>query len=386
MEVFQMHEPNPDLATTQEQLDKNIFAVIMAGGVGSRLWPLSRKNQPKQFLDFFGDGTMIEKTVSRLSGVVPIENIFVVTNEKGKSLVKKQLPTLSPKNILVEPVGKNTAPCIALAAAIIKKRNPHASMIVLPADHVINDVALFQQTLKASVEVAEKTDSLVTIGIRPNRPETGYGYIQSEQISNEITTSIKVRFGITANPVKTFAEKPDLETAKKFLESGDFFWNSGVFIWKLSTIYREFQRCMPSLYKDMELIFQACGTRKEKEVIAQVYSCTNSISIDYGVMEKAESVYVMQGEFDWSDAGSWDEIMNFRLQNDRNEIHDNLLLQKTEKVMVLKPKTKTIALIGVEDLIVVDTPDALLICRRGHSQDVKHSVDTLKRKQLEAYM
>lgn len=364
----------------------NAYAVIMAGGSGTRLWPLSRRHLPKQFLDFFGDGTMICKTIDRLKGLILDENIFVVTNRAGKKLVSAQLPHVPKANILVEPSGKNTAPCIALATAVIHKRNENAVMCVLPSDHVIQDVSRFQETLRAAIEVAEKTDALVTIGMKPTRPETGYGYIQAEDTNPELTTSIKVRFGVKAHKVKTFAEKPDIETAKTFLESGDFLWNSGVFIWHLRAIRREFQRSMPQLYLDMETIEKSVGTRAEKKMIESVYSWTHSISIDYGVMEKAESVYVLEGDFDWSDAGSWDEVMKFRDHDLEKEENKNLLLHDSPNTLVFKPKGKSIAVIGIEDALVIETADALLICKRGRSQDVKNIVDALKRKEMEQYI
>ncbi len=364
----------------------NLYAVIMAGGSGTRLWPLSRRHLPKQFLDFFGDGTMICKTVERLKGLVRDENIIIVTNPSGRKLVRKQLPQIPRRNIIVEPVGRNTAPCIALATAFIKKRNPNGVMCVLPSDHIIQNVERFQETLRAAVEVAERTSALVTIGIKPTRPETGYGYIQAEDSNPELTTSIKVRFGVKAHKVKTFAEKPDIETAQRFLESGDFFWNSGVFVWHVHAICREFERSMPQLYLDMKSIENAIGTRAEKRTIENVYSWTHSISIDYGVMEKADCVYVLEGDFDWSDAGSWDEIMKFRKPNLAHEEHRNLLLYDSPNTLVFKPKHKTIAIIGIEDAIVVETADALLICKRGRSQEVKNIVDVLKRKEMEEYI
>ncbi len=363
---------------------QNVYAVIMAGGIGSRLWPLSRRKLPKQFLDIFGDGTMIAKTVARLGGVVPTQNIFIVTNKTGKALVRKQLPTIPRKNILVEPTGRNTAPCIALATAFIKKQNPNAVVCTFPSDHLIQNEEMFRQTLRAAIEVAECTGALVTIGIKPDRPETGYGYIQAEQNHEEISTSIKVRFGIHAHKVRTFAEKPDYETAKGFLASGDFLWNSGIFVWRVESISREMQRCVPQLYMDMQVIMNDVGTRKEKKTIENVYSWVHPISIDYAVMEKAETVYVLEGAFDWSDAGSWDEIMKFKLSDAPED--EKVFMYNSKNVLAVKPKHKTIAVVDVDDILVIETGDALLICKRGQSQDVKHIVDMLKRKQLEEYM
>ncbi|MBC8043560.1 MAG: NTP transferase domain-containing protein [Rhizobacter sp.] len=383
-----IHSGHASNKTGDKITDKNLYAVIMAGGVGSRLWPLSRKKMPKQFLDFFGDGTMIAKTIERLHGLVPVENIFIVTNKSGKAIIRKQLPAIKSRNIIVEPVGRNTAPCIALATCFIQKQNPDATMVVLPADHLIQNIDLFQRTLAAAIETANKTNALVTLGIKPTRPETGYGYIQSQEGDPELAAAISVRFGINAHRVKTFAEKPDLETAQGFLNSGDFLWNSGMFVWRAESIANEIARSLPDLHNDMEMLTATIGTKQEKKVIEDVYSWTHSVSIDYGVMEKAESVYVLEADFDWSDVGSWDEVMKLRQRDENgNSIGDEkLFLHKTTNTVILKPKHKAVAIVGLEDVIVVDTEDALLICKRGHSQDVKHIVDTIKRKQLEEHI
>jgi len=373
----------------EQQEKPELFAVIMAGGVGSRLWPLSRKNYPKQFLDFLGDGTMISKTINRLKGLVPLNNIFVVTNKVGANLTQKCVPELDEKNIIIEPAGKNTAPCIALATAYIKKRNPNSTTIVLPADHLIMDIDRFQDTLKASVEIANRSFALVTLGIKPTRPETGYGYIQADDVKTDLSNAIEDMFDVKAHKVKTFAEKPDLETANIFLKSGDFLWNSGVFIWHNNSITREFEVNMPELYKDLVAIQDAIGTSEEYETIEKIYTWTHPISIDYGIMEKADPVFVIESTFDWSDLGSWDEVAKLREQEHSEELNEeDGLLQKvdSEHTIVMKPKNKAVAIIGADDLIVVDTDDALLICKREHSQKVKLVVDTLKRKQQEEHI
>jgi mannose-1-phosphate guanylyltransferase len=376
-----IHQQTPQPEYPREE---HLYAVIMAGGLGSRLWPLSRRKMPKQFLDFFGDGSMIAKTVARLDGIIKPENILIITNKSGKVLTKKQLPHIPMRNIIVEPAGRNTAPCIALATVYIKKRCPDAIACVLPADHLISDVKLFQQTLRAAIETAARTEALVTIGIKPDRPETGYGYIQVNQEHTDLTTSIKVRFGINAHKVKTFAEKPDLDTAKQFLQSGDFLWNSGVFVWRVDSIIKEYRRYLPQIYFDMQNILQAIGTRKEKRVIENFYSWVHPISIDYGVMEKAESVYVLEGDFGWSDAGSWDEI--FRHLTHEHIMDESIVLNEAQNVFAIRPKGKSIAVVGIDDVLVIDTKDALLICKRGRSQEVKTVVDALKRRQLEEFM
>ncbi len=379
------------MSEIQDQVHEKpeLFSVIMAGGVGSRLWPLSRKNHPKQFIDFLGDGTMISKTIERLRGLVPLENIMVVTNKLGGDLTKECVPDLPHENIIVEPTGKNTAPCIALATAYIKKRNPNSTTIVLPADHLIMDTVRFQDTLKASIEIANRSFALVTLGIKPTRPETGYGYIQADDTKTDLLNTIEDMFDIRAHRVKTFAEKPDLEMANVFLNSGDFLWNSGVFIWHNSSITREFEHNMPELYKDMMAIYDSIGCSEEKETIEKIYTWTHPISIDYGIMEKADPVFVIESTFNWSDLGSWDEVAKLRRQELNGETQDEdglLQMVDSHQTVVVKPEHKAVAIIGADDLIVVDTKDALLICKREHSQKVKSVVDTLKRKQQEDYI
>ena len=369
-------------------MKKHVYALIMAGGLGKQLWPVSRKKMPKQFVDLFDEGTMIAKTVHRIRGTVNDDNIFIITSEQGRKLISASLGSFRPDNIIVEPSSRNTAPCIALATAHIKKRDPDAVTIVLPSDHFVHDDKAFIHILEAGIEIASAKEGLVTIGIKADRPETEYGYIQVDE-----KLSIPMAFSAGCEDMlfraKAFAEKPDLNTAMEFLESHDFYWNSGVFIWHIDAISREFERSMPDLYKDLLTIYDSLGTENEHKVIEDVYSWIHPISIDYGIMEKADPVFVLTGEFGWTDLGSWDEVMKVagRRSSPPDEKQDDLLVQiDCENVFVKKPAGKVVCTIGISDVIIVETDNALLICKKGHSQSVSDVVDILRRDGLEKYL
>ncbi len=356
-----------------------MYAVIMAGGIGTRFWPRSRVKRPKQLLNIFDNHTMIQATVRRLDQVISHNNIFVVTTKPQQDEIKRQLPFLKSHNLIIEPKGKNTAPCIGLAAIILKQKDPDAIMVVLPADHRIEKERLFQEALIVAESLAKKDDCLVTLGINPTYPSTGYGYIQK----NEHLATIN---GIESYKVKTFAEKPDKTTAERFLKSGDFFWNSGMFIWKASTILTEIERSLPELYDGLMEIQQALGTKSEKEIINKVYCQIRSISIDYGVMENANNVIVLKGDFDWNDLGSWEEVYKISTKDEhKNVVIGNHFLIDSKGCFIDAPK-KFIAAVGIENLIVVETDDALLLCPRSKAQDVKELVDAMNRKNLDLYL
>ena len=369
-------------------LSLHVYAVIMAGGIGKTLWPVSRKKMPKQFVDLFDEGTMIAKTVERISGIVLKDNIFIITSELGRKLISASFDSFNPDNIIVEPSSKNTAPCIALATAHIKKRDSDAVTIVLPSDHLVLDEEAFTRIVTAGIEMAQGKDALVTIGIKADRPETDYGYIQAdEEMPLPIPFSSGCDFMLFR--VKAFAEKPDFTTAVEFLESKDFYWNSGIFIWHIDAISREFERSMPDLYKDLLNIYESLGTEQEHDVIEHVYSWIHPISIDYGIMEKADPVFVLTGEFGWTDLGSWDEVLKVagRRSLISEEQADHRLVQvDCDNVFVRKPEGKVVCLIGISDVIVVETDDALLICSKGASNRVGDIVDTLRREGLEEYL
>ena len=345
-----------------------LYAVIMAGGVGSRFWPRSKRHKPKQLLRIFGENTMIQDTAKRLEGMVKMENIFIVTNQIQKDRVSEQLPNIPEQNIIAEPFGKNTAACIGLASIIIHNKNKDAITIILPADHLIHENDIFQNILYRSAEFAEKSKGLVTIGINPTRPETGYGYIQF--IDHEIDNGIY--------KVQTFAEKPNLSTAHRFIESGDFLWNSGMFIWNTEVILNEIKQHLPELYDGLIEIEKSIGTNSFNETLKDVYGRLKSISIDYGIMEKSNKVYLTKGNFSWSDVGSWEEVyqLSSKNQNGNAEIGD-VYAENTFGSYIFSPQKFT-ALIGVENLIVINTHDSLLICNRDNVQNVKNIVDYLK--------
>ncbi len=344
-----------------------IFAIIMAGGVGSRFWPRSRVRNPKQLLKIFGDDTMIQSSVKRLEGIVPNENIFIITNKVQKLRVKDQLPQIPIENIIDEPFGKNTAPCIGLASLFVKRKNPEAVTVVLPADHLIQDIEQFQFNVLQAAEFAYKNKGLVTIGIVPTRPETGYGYIQIDETKK--TDSVY--------KVTTFAEKPNLETAKRFIESGDFMWNSGMFIWRVDVILEEIKNLLPDLYLGLETIEKSIENGNYEKTLVKVYGQLAKISIDYGVMEKSKNVYLVKGNFDWNDVGSWESVYQLSSKDKEGNAKVGEVYCRNTKNSYIYSLNKFSAIIGVEDLIVINTPDALLVCRRQDAQDVKSVVDYL---------
>ena len=360
----------------------NIYAVIMAGGVGSRFWPRSRERSPKQLMEIVGERTMIQNAVGRLNGFVPPENIFVVTNKLQKNVVITQLPGIPVENIVAEPIGRNTAPCIGLAAMFVRRLDPDGVMIVLPSDHIVLDEKEFLRVLKVGVDVAHKNSSLITIGIQPTHPETGYGYIQivdEERSENGILPQ-----GVFK--VKTFAEKPNLATAQKFVESGDFFWNSGIFIWRADVILKEIKQSLPELYDHLMSIEPSLGTPFLDQSLEHAYGLMRGVSIDYGVMEKATNTYVIRGDFGWSDVGSWDEVYRLSSKDEHgNSLHGRVISFNTKNSYILT-SDKLVATVGVDDLIIISTEDSLLICKRGASQDVKEIVDHIRRKQMNDYL
>lgn len=355
------------------------YGVIMAGGVGARFWPLSRERKPKQFLSIFGNESLIEMTFDRIRKIVDKDNIFVVTNAMQQHAINEKLSDLPQENIIIEPIGRNTAPCIGLAAIHIKHRDPDATMVIVPADHIIQNVDEYARVMKNAIEVANETGHLVTIGIEPTRPETGYGYIQYIDESEKKNPYVKNG----AYRVKTFAEKPNLSTAERFLESGDFLWNSGMFIWKVNTILEEIRERLPELYDGLMMIDGIVTNGNYETTLEQVYRMIRSISIDYGVMEKAERVYVLRGEFGWSDVGSWDEVYRASSKDKHGNAIHGRVVARNSKNNLLHSNNRTIATYGVDDLIVIETEDAILVCKRGESQEVKEVVDYIRRKHLD---
>lgn len=355
----------------------NVYAVIMAGGFGTRFWPRSREKTPKQLLEIVNKGTMIQNTVKRISDLIDPKNILVVTNKMQKQVIATQLPNVPADNIIVEPLGRNTAPCIGLAGLFIRRFDPEAVMVVLPADHIMHDEEEFRRVLRLASWVAYESGKLITVGIQPTRPETGYGYIQVVDEND----GKNPYFERGVYKVKTFAEKPNVETAQKFLESGDFLWNSGMFIWRVDSIMREIQTHLPELYSELLKIDEGIESPKFDNIVETVYRTIRSISIDYGVMEKAREVYVIKGNFGWSDVGSWDEVFRISGKDENgNSVSGQTFLQNTKNTYI-HANGQFVATVGVEDLIIITTDDAVLVCKQGHSQDVKEIVDYLRRKQ-----
>ena len=348
-----------------------VTAVIMAGGRGERFWPKSRGNYPKQFLSLTKDGeTMIQKTVKRLLPMVAMEDVFVVTNVSYAALVKEQLPQLPEENILLEPCARNTAPCIGLAAAVIRKKYGEAMMLVLPSDHLIRYEEMYVDTLRQAVAVAEKEQNLVTIGITPTYPETGYGYINFERDTDLGMPGVY--------RVERFVEKPDLDTAKEYLASHRYLWNSGMFVWKTSSILANIQKLMPDIYEGLERIEAAVGTGSYASVLETEYHAFRSESIDFGVMEKAENIYTLPGSFGWDAGGNWLPVERINPTNESgNYIEGDVITIGTERSTICGGK-RLIAAVGIEDLIVVDTDDAVLICAKDSTQDVKKVIENLK--------
>jgi mannose-1-phosphate guanylyltransferase len=363
-------------------MNKNNYCIIMAGGIGARFWPMSRQNHPKQFIDILGTGeTLIQSTFNRFRKVCPAGNIYIVTNEIYKKQVLAQLPEIGESQVLCEPSRRNTAPCIAYANYRILQINPDANVVVAPSDHIILKEDIFTEVITAALDASEKNDWLLTLGIQPSRPDTGYGYIQfDEGITCETDNRIK--------KVKTFTEKPQIEMAKQFLSSGDFLWNSGIFIWKLKTIMEAFEKYLPEVNQLFRAGTGKYNTPEEDAFIRQTYTMCKSISIDYGVMEKAEDVYVLSSDFGWSDLGTWGSLYDTR-QKDENAntvVGQNVLMYDSHNCIVNMPKDKLVVLHGLDDYIVVEDEGILLVCRKGDEQQIRQFVNDVMIEKGEKYV
>lgn len=351
-------------------MNKNLYVVLMAGGVGVRFWPYSRNSKPKQFLDVLGTGkTLLQSTLDRFAPLCPTENIYVVTHEEHAALVKQQLPQLSDGQILAEPMRKNTAACIAYASYKIYASNPDAVIVVTPSDHLIMKEAEFQEVIKKAADQAKGQDKLITLGISPTRPETGYGYIQYHTDK----TFVK--------KVKTFTEKPELSLAKKFLESGDFVWNSGIFIWGAAAIIKEFHEHLPEMAEVFDEIRPRLGTADEKEAILSAYSQCKNISIDYGIMEKAQNVYVCLGNFTWSDLGSWASIHEISSKDENNNvINANAITYDSRNCIVKGSPDKLIVVQGLNGYLVGEFGNVVIVCEKDKEEQFRRFVNDVKTK------
>ena len=364
------------------EISRNYYCVIMAGGIGARFWPMSRTSHPKQFIDILGTGeTLIQQTYNRFSKIMDPSHIYIVTNELYKDLVKKQIPEITDEQILCEPSRRNTAPCIAYANYRIFLKNPDATIVVAPSDHIILKEETFLQNVLTALEAAKKNDWLLTLGIRPSRPDTGYGYIQFiEESLYEKDPHLK--------KVKTFMEKPNLELAVTFLKCGDFLWNSGIFIWSLKSIMKTFEAFLPEVDVLFKNGLSKYGTPGEKNFIEETYTVCKSISIDYGIMEKANNVYVLAVDFGWSDLGTWGSLYENRLKDQKGNtvIGKNTLLYDTKNCIVNMPEEKVVVLQGLDDYIVVESENVLLVCKKSDEQQIRQFVNDVRMEKGEEFV
>ena len=353
-------------------MNQNNYCVIMAGGVGSRFWPYSRNHRPKQFLDFFGTGrSLLQQTVDRFRPIVPIENVIIVTNVLYRELILEQIPDLRAEQILCEPARRNTAPCIAYAVAHISARTKNANIVVAASDHLILQETEFQRVISVGLDFVEKHDVLLTLGMKPTRPETGYGYIQKSLDSDPIEEKPE---GISM--VKTFTEKPNADLAKVFFESGEFLWNSGIFLWNLQTIRRAFRLYQPQIAEPFSKGENKMGTAEEDAFIREVFPTLPSISVDYGIMEKADNVYVMEASFGWSDLGTWGSLYSLADKdgNGNASLKSQALFYNSRNNIVTLEPGKLAVINGLKDYIVAEADGVLLICKQSDEQFIRQIV------------
>jgi mannose-1-phosphate guanylyltransferase len=358
---------------------KTMYALIMAGGKGTRFWPRSREKKPKHLLKILSGKTILRETVDRIKALVPDENIYVVTSRGHANEVNRLIPEIPAAHVLAEPVGRNTAPCIGLAALHVCKRDPEGVMAVFPSDHFVGHKREFIRIISIAAKMAERGGALITVGVTPTGPEIGYGYVEKGKILARLKNEDIYR-------AKSFREKPDLKKAKTFLRSGQFLWNSGIFVWKASTILGAIKVYLPELHEGLLEIEKALGTRRENDVLKKVYERLAPVSIDYGIMEKSSEVLLVRGDFGWSDVGNWDALWELlEKDEERNVVIGQGIAVDSRKSFVYSPD-KLVALINVENLIIVDTEDSILICKRGMSQDVRKIVDILEKQKLKKYL
>ena len=345
----------------------NNHLVIMAGGVGSRFWPMSTQERPKQFIDVLGTGkTLLQLTVERFGTLVQPENIWVVTNEKYADIVAEQLPDMPRENILCEPCRRNTAPCIAYVSWRIKSNNPKANIVVTPSDHIVMNVQEFQRVISECMQFTEDSDAIVTLGMKPTRPETGYGYIQADLSSSSLRNKQLFR-------VDSFREKPDLQTAEQYIKKSNYFWNAGIFIWNVSTIVNAFRVYQPKLAKIFEAMLPVYGTAEEQQVINEQFPKCENISVDYAIMEKAEEIFVCPADFGWSDLGTWGSL----LQQSHKDLYGNTLIGpdvnvfETHNCIVHTTQERKVVVQGLDGYIVAENNDTLLICKLSEEQRIK---------------
>ncbi|MFN2241245.1 MAG: mannose-1-phosphate guanylyltransferase [Anaerolineae bacterium] len=376
---------NPSLDRVDDappaEIVDHLHAVIMAGGIGSRLWPRSRSASPKQFLDLVGSRTMLQETVDRITPLLPLDRVLVVVGEEHADTVRTQVAGLPEENIILEPGPRGTAPCIGLAATVLLGRDAEATMAVCPADHVISDAAGFRQAIAAAAQIAQD-DYLVTLGIEPDNPNTGYGYIQRGAPLGEV-------LGTPAFQVRRFTEKPDASTAQRFVDSGEYYWNGGIFVWRADTILAAVQDLLPRLHAELQRVADAWHSPECMEVLDAAWDRVPKTTIDYGIMEKAERVAVVPVDIGWDDVGNWATLSAMMEGDEKGNIvrgGGHPLLLETAGTYLYATAGRLVAMVGLEGFVVVDTPDALLICPKDRAQDVRDVVEQLKEDGLQEYL
>jgi len=352
------------------------IAVVMAGGMGTRFWPRTTERLPKQFAYLIGDGTMIQNTVGRLRSIFDTDDIYIVTSENYSSVVSEQLPEIVKDNIILEPFPRNTAPCLGLTATVLSEKYPADTiMAVFPSDHVIFNMGEFYNSLETAYIAAYELSGIVTIGINPTRPETQFGYVQIKEQRGKLGSLYDSGVRYTT----TFAEKPDLATARRFIDSGDFVWNSGIFFWRFDTFLESFTKYLPEDAANFKSLRKHIGKDSFRYNLEYIYRQQNSISVDYAILEKADNVLVVQSSFSWSDLGTWDELYRLSMKDASNNVIEGDVVYHNISNCLISSKGKLISAIGIEDLIVIENDDALLICKRGKSESVKDLIDIMKK-------
>lgn len=363
-------------------MQSNNYCIIMAGGTGTKFWPLSRNSKPKQFIDILNTGQpLIKQTYFRFKKIFPEENIYIITNKTYEKQLKLILPEINPRNIMLEPTKKNTAPCVAYAINKIEAINPDATVLVSPCDHIIKNEDAFIEIVNAALKAASKNPWLITLGIQPDIINTEYGYIQ--YLENHVYQEDS-----RCKKVKTFTEKPEYEMAKQFIQSGEFLWNSGIFVWSLEAINKAFEKYLPEVYYIFKEGTDKYNTPSEEAFISKAYSLCRNISLDYGILEKAENVYVFHADFGWSDLGTWNSLYEIRKKDYKGNAYTgkNVFLYDTEKCIINMPDEKLVVLQGLEDFIVIESDNILLICKKTEEQKIKQFVNDIKIEKGEQYI
>jgi mannose-1-phosphate guanylyltransferase len=351
----------------------------MAGGSGTRFWPRSRVKKPKQYLSLFGDKSLIQESVQRFANFIPEDSIYVVSARSQKEILEEQTTNLPKENLIFEPVGKNTLPAIGLAALHIAKKDPNGILVVSPSDHLIQNDKLFRQTIESAARIAEKNEGIVTIGITPGFPATGYGYVQTAE-------EVIIGQPVKSYAVNQFVEKPNLEVATGYLKSGGFYWNSGIFVFKISVFLESVQKYAPALYADLMKINEYIGTSGYEEALSSIYNGVESISIDYGILEKAKNVFLVQGDFLWNDLGSWEEVYKYDKKDENQNVRvGEVIFLDTKNSYVYAPDS-LVAVVGLEDVIVVQEGNTILVCKRDRAEEIKQVVGEINKRKLNQYL